>query len=201
MKVPDSGMPEQSYWESLFDLPLIAGWLELATVDKPVVEIGCGYGTFTIPVAKSIKSMLYAFDVEPSMIETAERNVRSAGLHNVRFSHRDIIESGTGLEEGSVGLVLLFNILHSEHRRTFLEEASRILAQSGRVAIIHWRKDIETPRGPRTELRPDLQTILDASTGLGLSYQGKSGILKPYHWGIQLTKGSGNEDRDHPGNQ
>jgi hypothetical protein len=94
----------------------------------------------------------------------------------VQFFQQDIIEHGTGLESNSVGLVLLSNILHFAERRIMLEEASRILKPSGKVAIIHWRRDIETPRGPALHLRPDKQTILDSINGLELIFEGNSRI-------------------------
>jgi ubiquinone/menaquinone biosynthesis C-methylase UbiE len=123
------------------------------------------------------------------MIETARKHVQQSGFPNVRFFRRDVLETGTGLESHSVGMVLLFNILHFNERRTMLVEASRILKHSGVVAIIHWRKDIETPRGPVVLMRPDKATILSSISGLDLHFNGNSEILEPYHWGIQLIKG------------
>ncbi len=181
-------MPEEAYWNSLFNVPLIVDWLNLKDVSAPIVEVGCGYGTFTVPIAKVTKTEIYAFDIDPSMIETARRNVQQAGIRNVRFSLRDIVEEGTGLESGSVAMVLLFNILHFSERRILLEEAWRILRPDGVAAIIHWRKDIPTPRGPSVHTRPDQQLILDSISGLDLHFNGNSRILEPYHWGIQLIK-------------
>jgi ubiquinone/menaquinone biosynthesis C-methylase UbiE len=189
MKVNDSGMPEESYWNSLFDIPLIIEWLNLKNVSSPIVEVGCGYGTFTLPIARETKDKVYAFDIEPALIETTQRHMQQAGIHNVQFFQRDIIEGGIGLESSSVGMVLLFNILHFEERRVMLEEACRILKPTGIVAIIHWRKDIATPRGPALHLRPDKQLILDSIAGLDLLFDGNDRILEPYHWGMQLTKG------------
>jgi ubiquinone/menaquinone biosynthesis C-methylase UbiE len=189
MKVSDSGMPEETYWNSLFDVPHIIEWLNLKNLLGPIVEVGCGYGTFTLPIAKEIIEKIHTFDIEPAMIETTLSYAQKLGLHNVQFIQRDIIEQGTGLESNSAGLVLLFNILHFTERRIMLEEATRILKPSGTIAIIHWRKDIETPRGPALSLRPDRQIILDSITGLDLSIIGNDRILKPYHWGIQLIKG------------
>jgi SAM-dependent methyltransferase len=85
-------------------------------------------------------------------------------------------------------MVLLFNILHFNERRILLAEAARILKNGGIVAIIHWRKDIPTPRGPAINVRPDKEQILNASEGLNLNFHGNSRILEPYHWGIQLVK-------------
>jgi len=188
MKVHDSGMPSESYWNSLFDIPMIVEWLDLKSITGPIVEIGCGYGTFTLPIAKETRDTVYAFDIEPSMIENAKLNTEQAEVHNVRFIQRDILEQGTGLESGSAALVLLFNILHFTERRILLEEGCRILKPSGVLAIIHWRKDIETPRGPDLSLRPDQPMILDSIAGLELLFTGKSKLLEPYHWGMQLIK-------------
>ena len=190
MKVRDSGMPEEAYWNSLFEIPHIVDWLEIKNVDGPIVEVGCGYGTFTLPVAKETLETIYAYDIEPSMIESAKKKTELAGVHNVKFSQCDILEQGAGLQANSVGMVLLFNILHFNERRSMLEEANRILKPSGVLAIIHWRKDIETPRGPAKHLRPDEQIILDSIGGLDLSFNGNSRILEPYHWGMQLIKGT-----------
>ncbi len=173
---------------SLFDVALIVDWLNVKNITGPIVEIGCGYGTFTVPVAKETRFSVYAFDIESSMIEMAGNNVRKAGITNVQLILRDVIEKGTGLDQGSAAMVLLFNILHFKERRILLKEASQILKPDGVAAIIHWRKDIETPRGPSVESRPDKQAILDSIPGLDLYFNGNSRILEPYHWGIQLVK-------------
>ena len=188
MKVEDSGMPEEVYWNSLFDIEGIVDWLAVSDNNATIVEIGCGYGTFTVPIAKKYTGKIYAFDIEAAMINVAQQNVRNAGLSNVIFSRRDVLEEGTGLESESVDMVLLFNILHFSARRVFLEEASRILKVGGSVAIIHWRKDIATPRGPAVDVRPDQGQILADAEGLHLNFDGNSKVLQPYHWGIQLVK-------------
>jgi len=188
MKVNDSGMPEETYWNSLFDIAGIVDWLALPQKTVTIAEIGCGYGTFTVPIAKRLKGEIYAFDIEPSMVEVAQKNAREAGLSNITFELRDVLEQGTGLEFNSVDMVLLFNILHSSEKNVFLGEASRILKHGGIVAIVHWRKDISTPRGPAVDVRPDQGQLLSAAEGLNLKDRGNSKVLEPYHWGVQLVK-------------
>lgn len=195
VKVFDSGMPEEAYWSSLFDLKAILTWLNPAPGIDPIVEIGCGYGTFTVPIAQAVAGRVHAFDIDSSMIERAHENVRRAGLRNVVFDQRDVLGAGTGLPSGSAQTVLLFNILHSMHNRRFLEEAARILRDSGSIRIIHWRKDIETPRGPCRESRPERQSILEDISSLDLHPSGDTRILAPYHWGMQLVKGGANANR------
>jgi SAM-dependent methyltransferase len=189
VKVFDSGMPEEAYWNSLFDIPQIVKWLNITDVVDPIAEIGCGYGTFTVPIAKKFDGIVHSFDIEPTMIERARKNARMAGIQNVTFHLRDILVQGTGLAAQSIGMVLLFNILHSIDKHMILREASRVLKKSGIAAIIHWRKDIETPRGPSLESRPDRAAIIASVEDLDLQFKGNSRILEPYHWGIQLIKG------------
>jgi ubiquinone/menaquinone biosynthesis C-methylase UbiE len=187
MKIEDSGMPEESYWNSLFDIGGIIDWLNIPEASK-IVEIGCGYGTFTVPMAQlSPKNQLLAFDIEAQMLECTQANIEKARCNNVQFLLRDIMTNGTGLESNSVDFVLLFNILHCKDKQIFLREASRVLKPGGIIAIIHWRKDIPTPRGPDVELRPDVVQIRNASQKLDFKEIDEMN-LAPYHWGMKLIK-------------
>ncbi len=38
------------------------------------------------------------------------------------------------------------NILHFDKRKLLLNEAHRVISKNGKIFIIHWRKDIDTPR-------------------------------------------------------
>lgn len=145
----------------MLDIAEIVEWLAIPA-DSTVVEIGCGYGTFTVPVAMKSGSRLQAFDIEPAMIGTARENIRQAGVTNVEFQLRDVVEQGTGLEAESVDRVLLFNVLHFSEKSMLFSETARIIKEGGIVAIIHWRKDIPTPRGPAIDLRPDMNQIRTA---------------------------------------
>ncbi len=189
MKVEDSGMPEESYWNSLFNVVGIVDWLDIPK-GSTIVEVGCGYGTFTVPIASNHAAEIIAFDIEPSMVEITKSNLKKVGASNVTCFTRDVLEEGTGLEPESVDVVLLFNILHFMERKELLSEAARILKEGGFVAVIHWRSDIPTPRGPAIELRPDMGQILTASKELALHSIGGFKILEPYHWGMKLYKGA-----------
>lgn len=67
MKVRDSGMPEEAYWEALFDIPEVLDRLQIDSSLCEVAEVGCGYGTFTLPVARRVPGTLHAFDIEASL--------------------------------------------------------------------------------------------------------------------------------------
>ena len=68
MKVRDSGMPEEANWNDFFNVDFLLSELNIDSQITDLVEIGSGYGTFTIPAARLIQGKLYAFDIEDEMI-------------------------------------------------------------------------------------------------------------------------------------
>jgi len=116
-------MPAESSWASFFDVDLILSELRIDSDIKDLVEIGCGYGTFTIPAAKKIKDKLYAFDIEEEIIKVGKQEINSRLINNVILEQRDVLMQTTGLPNNSVDYVMLFNILHHESPNDFLNEA------------------------------------------------------------------------------
>ena len=85
MKIRDSGMPEEAYWETFFNPDFIFSQLQLNSSVFDAVEFGSGYGTFTIPAAKIIKGNFYALDIEPEMIKILRQKVREEKLSNIKI--------------------------------------------------------------------------------------------------------------------
>ena len=124
MKVRDSGMAEEAAWECLFDVPLILDRLRIDGDLGDVTELGCGYGTFTIPIARRIAGRVLTFDIDRAMVDRTRRRADENGLTNVRCEVRDILKEGYGLVDGSVDACLLFNILHLENPVDLLRESA-----------------------------------------------------------------------------
>jgi SAM-dependent methyltransferase len=188
MKVRESGMPEEAYWETLFDVPLILDRLGIDARLKNVVELGCGYGTFTVPVARRISGTVTAFDIDEAMIERTRR--WAAGARDVLCVVGDVFANGFGGRAGSKDACLLFNILHCEEPVRLLAEAARVVRSGGAVLVIHWRYDPATPRGPNLEIRPRPEQIAGwaKETGL-LEAEGPVIDLPPWHYGLRLRRG------------
>jgi hypothetical protein len=79
VKLRDSGMPEEGYWESLFDVPLILNALGITSDLGDVAEMGCGFGTFSVPVAQRIRGTLFTFDIDPAMVVCDSPGVSDTG--------------------------------------------------------------------------------------------------------------------------
>ena len=189
MKIRESGMPERQMWENFFDPVKTLATLGISNQTGDVAEFGCGYGTFTIPTAEVIKGKVYALDIEPDMIRVTNEEAKKHGLSNVQTVMRDFITEGSGLPDGSMDYVMLFNILHLEKPMVLINEAKRILRAGGKLGIIHWNYDPKTPRGPSMDIRPKPEQCIKWAESVGFS-NAVQYDLKPYHYGIVLTKGA-----------
>ncbi len=192
MKLRESGMPEARCWETLSDVDHILDRLEIDSRLRDVVELGCGYGTFTIPVARRMSGTLTALEIEPAMIERTRERAAAAGLRNLKLLEGDVLAAGFGCEAGTQDACLLFNILHGEEPVRLFAEAARVLRSGGLVLVTHWRYDPATPRGPSLDIRPRPEHILNwaAATGL-LAAAGPVIDLPPWHYGLRLRRAGG----------
>ncbi len=188
-KVRESGMPDETWWESFFEPKKIFAKLGLTSHCRNAVEFGCGYGTFTLPAAEIVQGMVYAFDIEPEMVEITQKKAQKQGLHNIHVELRDFMENGTGLPDESVDYVMVFNILHTEDPEILLRESWRILTLEGKLGIFHWNDDPSTPRGPSMDIRPKPEHCRSWAEAVGFISQTEDPIdLPPYHYGWLLRK-------------
>jgi len=188
MKVRDSGMPEERLWNDFFNVDLILSKLEIGSQVTDLVEVGCGYGTFTISAAQQIKGKLYAFDIENEMLDIVREKLVIHQIDNVILEQRDILIQTTGLADNTIDYVMLFNILHHDSPVDFLSEAYRILRPGGKIGIVHWRSDIQTPRGPDLSIRPKPEQIIKWIDTDKFRIDVGPLILEPYHYGLVISK-------------
>lgn len=187
MKGRESGMPDEAYWASFFDHETILDHLLVTRGDcYNVVEFGCGYGTFTLPAASRTRGLVTALDIEPDMVSLVEQRAHAMGMANVRAALRDFVEHGTGVEDGSQGHAMVFNLLHIEEPLVLLREVYRSLQPGGILSVIHWRSDIETPRGPPLAIRPRPEQCASWMIGAGFDsvVHVDLGPAAPYHFGL-----------------
>lgn len=188
MKIRESGMPSADVWQTFFHPTEALEALGLRSDMEDVVDLGCGYGTFTIPAAQITSGTVHAFDIEPEMIEIARHRAQRAALTNTSFCLRDFVRDGTGLDDSVSDYVMLFNLLHAERPGELFQECHRVLALSGLLAIIHWNYDPQTPRGPPMDIRPKPEDIVRWVEAEGFAILSDHIDLPPYHYGIVTQK-------------
>jgi len=108
--------------------------LEIGSSDR-VLEIGCGVGRLTWTLARRGREV-WALDISSEMLERAKEHL--SDRTNVRF----ILGDGTtlrGVPSASVDLVFsALTLTHLPHRSLlvgYLDEAVRVLAHGGRLAV------------------------------------------------------------------
>jgi len=185
----ESDMPPPELWEGFFEPDGILEALGCGVSPGDVVEFGCGYGTFTIAAARRVSGTVYASDIDPTMVRaTIDRLVR-AGVRSVVVETRDFVADGCGRPDASATFVMLFNILHIEDPIGLLREAHRVVRVGGVVGVIHWRHDIETPRGPSPEIRPRPAQCRTWAEKAGLRWLSSPELPNsPWHWGMRLGR-------------
>lgn len=188
MRVRESGMPDEKTWNSFFQTDMVLEELGVNSEVYDLVEIGFGYGTFSIPAAQKISGNLYGFDIDKGMLNTLNRKLLKDNIKNIFLEQRDILAQKTNFSKNSVDYVMLFNILHHHSSTDFLDEAHRVLKENGKVGIIHWRTDITTPRGPNLKFRPSPQQILELVDKNKFRIEKKPFNLHPYHFGLVISK-------------
>jgi ubiquinone/menaquinone biosynthesis C-methylase UbiE len=184
MKIRESGMPEEKYWENFFDVKNIFSRLQLDNQIYDAIEFGSGYGTFTIPAAKIIKGKIHAYDIDEAMISRLCQRVNEENLSNIIIHKNDFVKERTMLENNSIDYAMLFNILHAENPVELLNEAFRILKPEGRIGIIHWIYSSETPRGPSIDIRPKPEQCIEWLKTAGFKLNSGVISLPPYHYGL-----------------
>ncbi|HYM28657.1 MAG TPA: class I SAM-dependent methyltransferase [Steroidobacteraceae bacterium] len=186
-KIRDSGVPAQELWESFFDPGAILDALGCRALSGDVVEFGCGYGTFAIPAARRTSGTVFALDIDPLMVAATAARAAGAGLANVSAQQRDFVAAGSGRPAHSVSCALLLNILHLEDPLILLREARRVLQPGGTVGVIHWRRDVATPRGPPLGIRPDPAQCREWALQAGFAHVRACELAAaPWHWGLVL---------------
>lgn len=187
MKGRESGMPDEAYWASFFDPEATLD--QLCRIDDclgNIVEFGCGYGTFTLPAARRTNGMVSALDIEPEMVALVQQKAASDGVDNIRAIVRDFVADGTGLDDSSQAHAMIFNLLHLDEPLALLREARRNLHDDGTLSVMHWRRDIVTPRGPSLAIRPTPELCVKWMKEAGFqSIQAVDlQLSSPYHFGL-----------------
>ena len=154
-----------------------------------VVDMGCGPGFFTLPLAKLVgpKGMVYAVEANPTMLKHLRDNIRKTDANGNRIKAIHANVSRTRIPTASADVVLLARILHDiEDKGDFLKEVGRICKPHGRVVDLDWKK-VRTGHGPPYEIRlslSDSRKIL-VENGLRIMRTFDAGR---YHYGLLASR-------------
>ena len=112
---------------------------------QTVLDVGCGSGTYTIPVARLVgsKGRVYALDVNRKALDKMERKSQSEGLKNiVRIDSSGEVK--IPLKDITLDHVLLIDVLQEiDDKEALISEAHRVLKKKGMLSVypMHMSKE------------------------------------------------------------
>ena len=182
-------MPDPGWWEALWPDPATVLTDVGVTPGMSVIDLCCGDGWFTIPLARMARKVV-AIDLDVKLIEAAKiRFAERGGAPNCNFAVADAYDIAKVVRE-PVDHVFLANAFHGVPDRPRLVRAiAETLRPGGLFAVVNWhpmpREEttvLGEPRGPATELRMLPEQTIEACVAGGLTLS-RVVEVPPYHYG------------------
>lgn len=104
-------------------------------VGNQVLDYGCGSGSYALAAAQVVgpTGRVCAADSNPFAVRQVQRAAAAQGLTNVQVVYT---RQQTGLADGSMDVVLLYNVLHAlRDPRGVLQELHRVLKPGGLLSV------------------------------------------------------------------
>ena len=192
---PATSMPDADWWHALWPRPReVLERLNL-TSDAVVVDLCCGDGLFTLPLARIVEKVI-AIDLDPATLSVAQDRAHSEDISNCTFVVGDAYDLARLVPGGGrVDVVMIANTFHGVPDKARLARAvAAALKPGGRLVVINWhrrpRKEttvLGQPRGPKTEMRMTPEEVEVAVAGAGLRRVSVV-ELPPYHYAAVFGK-------------
>jgi len=112
------------------------------------IDLGCGTGTFSFPLLLCVgaEGVVYAVDDSDEMLDYIRTENPPPNLILV---HSDVTQ--TGLDNEIADFCLLSSILHEvDQPAGLLAEAFRLLKPAGRVLVVDWKAELDSPGPPQS---------------------------------------------------
>ena len=153
-----------------------------------VADIGAGSGYFTLPMARRVgaEGLVYAEDIQQAMVDYLSKKVETLELKNIRAVMGKT--DNPTLPENSLSLALLANTYHEvEKPLLLLENIRRELKIGGRLVIIDWNPEKESPIGPPRQERVPEDTVIKEAGQAGFDLSERQTFM-PYHYFLVFKK-------------
>jgi SAM-dependent methyltransferase len=148
------------------------------TGDDVVVDVGCGTGQLTLPVAARVRAVA-GVDPEPDMLARARRAARDQGIANVSWligTDTDIPAIRALLGFQRAGAVTIAQALHWMNHDELFRAAIPLVRPGGGIAVITngtplWLQDTAWSRALRRFLEQWFDTTITATCGTDAASQ------------------------------
>ena len=184
-----TAMPDRDWWQALWPDP--EGMLYALGVkpEMTVLDLCCGDGYFTAPLAALVEGKVIGLDIDPVMLDQARAEVARLGASVRRWVCGDADELAELLSE-RFDFILIANTFHGVPGQTSLARAAAsVLSRGGRFAVVNWHQIprvqtlvLDKPRGPKTEMRMSPEQVRTVVEPAGFALVDLV-EFPPYHYG------------------
>lgn len=194
---PATAMPDPAWWHTLWPDP--EGVIRALGIrpGMTVVDLCCGDGYFTAPLARIVEGKVYGVDIDPGMLEQTRAKLVRTGTTVLDLICADAREL-PNLVPGKVDYVVVANTFHGVPDKTALAKSvAQELKPGGHFAIVNWHllpreqtTVLEKPRGPKTDMRMSPEAVRKVVEPAGFQLADLV-ELPPYHYGAVFRKTTG----------
>ncbi len=194
----NTSMPDRDWWGSLWPEPADTLLQMGLRPGMAMLDVGCGYGLFTIPAARLVESRpVVGLDIDADVLELG-RSLGS-GLTNCSWVWGDLRQLRQTFTT-PFEMVFLHSTLHGiEDKVGLVREVHALLAPGGRFAVVNWlpipREQtiwLGHPRVPKQEVRMGAEATVDLVLGAEPELRLERTVpLPPFHYGLIFTKDEG----------
>lgn len=128
-----------------------------------VADIGAGTGYLSFPIAKEVgpSGQVFAVDLQQEMLDRLQKKLESPDAPQNIALHLGAA-SQLPLADDSVDLAFYANVWHElDNPEAAFHEAQRIVKPQGKIAILDWRSDKESPPGPPQDHRISAEAMVN----------------------------------------
>ena len=126
------------------------------TLQDVVVDVGCGTGQLTLPIAEKVRGVV-GVDPEPDMLRRARKAADDANVSNVTWllgADTDLPAVGRVIGDGSIGAVTVGQALHWMQQDQLFRSAVSLVRAGGGAAVVTngaplWLQDSDWSRALR----------------------------------------------------
>jgi len=194
----NTSMPDRDWWGTLWPEPADTLLQMGLRPGMAMLDVGCGYGLFTIPAARLVAPHpVVGLDIDAEVLEQGRS--LAVGLTNCSWVWGDLRQLGQTFTT-PFDLVLLHSTPHGiEEKADLVRVVHALLAPGGRFAVVNWlpipREQtvwLGHPRGPKQEVRMGAEATADLVLGAVPDLRLERTVpLSPFHYGLIFTKDDG----------
>ena len=194
----NTSMPDRDWWGALWPDPADTLLQMGLRPGMAMLDVGCGYGLFTIPAAQLVAPRpVVGLDIDAEVLEQGKG--LAGDVPNCSWVWGDLRQLGQAFTT-LFDLVFLHSTLHGiEDKAELVRDVRALLAPGGRFAVVNWlpipREQtiwLGHPRGPKQEVRmgPEATADLVREAVPELQLE-RSVALPPFHYGMIFTADGG----------